>query len=181
MIGFSRWIRWLPIILFALLAVFLWRGLSGDPHTLPSAHLGKPIPAFKLFALGDLHPAGFSSEALHGEYTLLNVWASWCEACTEEQPFLMQLSKQGISIYGLNYQDQSEAAGLWLRTWGNPYRAVGEDPFGRVAMDLGVYGTPETFLIDPHGMIQFRYAGILNQDIWQKEFLPRMQKKSGVL
>ncbi len=181
MIRLSRCIRWLPIILFGLLVFFLWRGLSGDPHTLPSVRLGQPIPDFTLRPLGDLHPTGFGSKALHGEYTLLNIWASWCEACTEEQAFLMQLSKQGMPIYGLNYQDQSEAARLWLRTWGNPFRAVGEDPAGRVAMDLGVYGTPETFLIDPHGIIQFRYAGVLNQTVWQKEFLPRMQKKSGVL
>lgn len=175
----TRWVRWLPIGLFVILAIFLWRGLSGDPHTLPSARLGKSVPAFELAALSDTTP-GFSSQALRGGYTLLNVWASWCEACTEEQSFLMQLSQQGVRIYGLNYQDQADAASLWLRTWGNPYQAVGSDPSGRVAMELGVYGTPETFLIDSNGVIQFRYAGILNPTVWQHAFLPRIRSLSAV-
>lgn len=172
---FSKLLRWLPFIVFASLALFLWRGLSGNPHELPSMRLGKPVPSFLLPTLDASGTGQFSSQILLGQYALLNVFASWCAACTEEQAFLTRLSKQGVPIYGLNYQDEPDAAKKWLEIWGNPYQSIGQDSQGRVAMDLGVYGTPETFLIDPNGIIQYRYAGVLTESVWQREFLPKMR------
>ncbi len=172
--------RIIPFILFALLALFFWRGLSLNPQNLPSAILGKQMPMFELPALG-ARPATFTSNAMHGQVALLNVWASWCEACMEEQVFLLQLAREGVLIYGLNYKDNADDATHWLTEWGNPYKQVGSDTRGQVAIDLGVYGAPETFLVDKAGVIQFRHAGVLTAMIWQRDFLPRILEleKSG--
>lgn len=169
-------VRWLPVGVFALLAFFLWRGLSGDPTKLPSMRVGQPVPDFDLPQLEDAVHARFSSRDLRGQVAVLNVWASWCESCIQEQVFLLNLARQGVPIYGLNYHDYPPAAIEWLHTWGNPYRAIGADTTGEATMNLGVYGTPETFLIDPQGVIRFRYAGALDEVVWQKEFLPRIQQ-----
>lgn len=166
--------RLLPLAVFVLLIFFFWRGLSLEPQKLPSVQLGKPLPDFKLPALGS--EKTFTSKAMQGRIVLLNVWASWCGSCAEEQKFLMQLSRGDVPIYGLNYKDKTENASRWLDEWGNPYQAIGEDREGKVAIDLGVYGTPETFLIDQAGIIRYRYAGILNEKVWQTDFLPRIQQ-----
>jgi len=201
--------RLVPLLLFGVLAVFLWRGLSLNPRALPSAQIGKQLPAFRVPVLtvrqdhhtsdhpnqNERHSWKMSRDALHdarlserandvvlspkmmrGEIVLLNVWASWCAACTEEQGFLSQLAHDGVAIFGLNYKDHTQAAIQWLNEWGNPYRLVGEDRDGRVGIDLGVYGAPETFLIDKHGVIQYRYPGVMNAVIWQQEFLPRIKQ-----
>lgn len=168
-----KW-RVIPFIVFALLVFFFWRGLSLDPHHLPSAQLDKPLPQFQLPALGD-NQATFTQTALRGKVALLNVWASWCAACTDEQIFLMQLAREGVIIYGLNYKDNTQEAKQWLAEWGNPYKIVGEDLEGKVAIDLGVYGAPETFLVDKSGVIRYRHAGVLDVVVWQKEFLPRIK------
>lgn len=117
----------------------------------------------------------FTPQLFKGKISLLNVWASWCDACAEEQAFLIQLSQTGIPIYGLNYKDKSEEAFNWLQRWGNPFKAVGLDQEGELAIDLGVYGTPETFLIDQKGIIRLRYAGILNNNAWNDTFAPLIQ------
>jgi cytochrome c biogenesis protein CcmG, thiol:disulfide interchange protein DsbE len=173
----SFW-RLLPIVLFAMLVVFLWRGLSLDPQKLPSAQLGHRLPSFKLPVLGE-STKEFSPRLFQGKVVLLNVWASWCAACVEEQLFLMQLKKEGIALYGLNYKDTSQNAAQWLSEWGNPYQIVGEDKDGKVAIDLGVYGAPETFLIDKKGIIRFRHVGILDEESWLSEFLPRIRQLQG--
>lgn len=167
--------RIVPIVFFLLLSFFLWRGLSLDPHDLPSVQVGRTLPAF---TLPQLHnpDQGFASTQLHGQVVLLNVWASWCSACVEEQVFLMQLAAQGISIYGLNYKDKSVDAVQWLQQWGNPYKVTMQDESGTVAIDLGVYGAPETFLIDKQGIIRYRHAGILSQEVWLKEVVPLMKE-----
>ncbi|KTD06725.1 DsbE family thiol:disulfide interchange protein [Legionella jamestowniensis] len=165
--------RLIPLFFFVLLVLFLWRGLSLEPQTLPSAKINQALPAFQLTSLGSGHP--FTPKILQGQVSLLNVWASWCSACIEEQVFLMQLSREGVPIYGLNYKDDTQNATQWLKEWGNPYRAIGEDHDGSVAIDLGVYGAPETFLIDKKGVIRFRHVGILNDTSWNTEFLPRMK------
>lgn len=162
----------LPLFVFILLGGLLFRGLSLNPHWLPSVKLGKRIPDFQLPSLTSQQL--FSPLQWKGKTVLLNVWASWCSACTEEQQVLLDLAQKGIKIYGLNYKDDSQQALNWLETWGNPYQAVGLDEGGRVGIDLGVYGTPETFLIDSAGMIQYRHTGPLTMTIWEKEFLPRM-------
>jgi cytochrome c biogenesis protein CcmG/thiol:disulfide interchange protein DsbE len=106
----------------------------------------------------------------------LNVWASWCQTCSEEQAFLSTLTKQGVVIYGLNYKDGAKQAKRWLKRWGNPYVLIGVDPKGKAAIDLGVYGTPETFLIDKKGVIQYRHAGALNAQIWKDIFVPKIRE-----
>lgn len=165
----------LPLVIFVVLIIFLWRGLALDPQSLPSAQIGQTIPSFSLPSLNDKQQQ-FNSQQMHGHPALLNVWASWCEACAQEQVFLMHLARKGIVIYGLNYKDKRENARQWLAEWGNPYQLIGEDINGKVAIDLGVYGTPETFLLDTQGIIQYRHVGILDNTVWQAQFLPRIQK-----
>ncbi len=167
-----KW-RMIPFIVFVLLVGFFWRGLSLDPHHVPLAQLDKPLPKFQLQVLGN-QQAKFTQASLQGQVTLLNVWASWCAACIDEQTFLLQLAREGIIIYGLNYKDKSQDAKQWLSEWGNPYKLVGEDLKGTVAIDLGVYGAPETFLVDKKGIIRYRHVGVLDAFNWQKEFLPRI-------
>jgi cytochrome c biogenesis protein CcmG/thiol:disulfide interchange protein DsbE len=166
--------RVVPILLFILLSVFLWRGLSLDPHTLPSVQIGKKIPAFNLPQLHNPE-AQFSSKVLRKQVVLLNVWASWCTACVEEQVILLQLAREGVPIYGLNYKDKSTDALRWLAHWGDPYQLIGQDTQGRVAIDLGVYGTPETFIIDKKGVIRYRHVGVLSQKAWLNDMLPIME------
>lgn len=167
--------RAVPIIFFVLLSLFLWRGLSLDPHNLPSVQLGKSVPVFTLPQLQQ-SDASFSSTQLQGQVALLNVWASWCEACVEEQVFMLQLAREGVPIYGLNYKDKSVDALQWLVQWGNPYKMIAQDANGKVAIDLGVYGAPETFVIDKKGIIRYRHVGIMNQAAWLKDILPLMKK-----
>jgi cytochrome c biogenesis protein CcmG/thiol:disulfide interchange protein DsbE len=171
----KRYWTFFPLMLFLLVVIFFWRGLSLDPHHLPSTRLGKPLPSFRMPLLYDsqkvLTPTSFK-----GKTVLLNVWASWCEACVEEQLFMLQLAREGILIYGLNYKDDNESARNWLEEWGNPYQRVAEDRQGKVAIDLGVYGAPETFLIDSAGIIRYRHVGALNASIWKADFVPRMKQ-----
>ncbi|EHL31451.1 DsbE family thiol:disulfide interchange protein [Legionella drancourtii] len=167
--------RMIPIILFVLLSIFLWRGLSLNPRDLPSVQLGKSLPDFTLPQLQ--HPdLFFRSEQIREQVVLLNVWASWCAACTDEQVFMLQLAREGVPIYGLNYKDRAEDALQWLAQWGNPYKLVAQDRDGKVAIDLGVYGAPETFVVDKKGIIRYRHAGIMNQELWQKEIKPLMEQ-----
>lgn len=166
--------RLMPFMIFAVLVIFLWRGLSLEPHNLPSAQIGRPLPEFQLPSLGQETP--FSTKKIKGKVALLNVWASWCAACVEEQVFLMQLARDGVVIYGLNYKDNADNASRWLKEWGNPYQAIGEDSKGTVAIDLGVYGAPETFLLDSKGVIRFRHVGILDEKSWRQDFLPRIKQ-----
>lgn len=164
-----------PLFIFIGLSIFLWRGLSLDPQKLPSVQLGKALPVFDIPVLGKQQEQ-FSSSMIKGKVALLNVWASWCAACAQEQELLMRLARQGVSIYGLNYKDDSDKALRWLKEWGNPYVLIGNDDQGKVAIDLGVYGTPETFLIDQQGVILFRQVGILDEASWVKDFLPRIKE-----
>lgn len=167
--------RIVPFFLFLLLCVFLWRGLSLDPHHIPSAQIGKKLPSFTLPQL--MHPEfSFNSTQLRNKVVLLNVWASWCEACVEEQVFMLQLARQGVPIFGLNYKDKNADALKWLVRWGNPYELVIQDSDGKVGIDLGVYGAPETFIIDKKGFIRYRHVGVITQKSWIKDMLPLMQK-----
>jgi cytochrome c biogenesis protein CcmG/thiol:disulfide interchange protein DsbE len=165
----------IPIVLFLLLSIFLWRGLSLNPHELPSVQLGKALPDFSLSQLQNPN-SSFSSSELRGAVVLLNVWASWCAACIDEQVFMLQLAREGVPIYGLNYKDTPEHAQQWLAQWGNPYKLVMVDREGKTAIDLGVYGAPETFIIDKTGIIRYRHAGVMTQEIWLKEVSPLMKQ-----
>jgi cytochrome c biogenesis protein CcmG, thiol:disulfide interchange protein DsbE len=164
----------IPLIICLIIGIFLWRGLQLDPRELPSVLLDKPVPTFVLPDL--LNPQQQIDQSdFSGQYSLLNVWASWCYACRVEHPWLMQLaSDRQIPIYGLNYKDEPEDALAWLQQWGNPYTRIAADQAGKLAIDLGVYGAPETFLINADGIIRYRHVGVLTRDVWQTEFLPRM-------
>ncbi|MFT4059995.1 MAG: DsbE family thiol:disulfide interchange protein [Legionella sp.] len=167
--------RILPVTLFIMLSVFLWRGLALNPHELPSVQLGKSLPQFNLPQLQN-HDVYFNSRQLRNEVILLNVWASWCAACIEEQVVMLQLAREGVPIYGLNYKDETLDALQWLSRWGNPYKMVFQDLDGKVAIDLGVYGAPETFVVDKQGVIRYRHAGVMTQELWQKEIQPLMKQ-----
>ncbi|WP_131783272.1 DsbE family thiol:disulfide interchange protein [Legionella gresilensis] len=171
-------LRFIPLVLFATLAVFLGRGLFLEPQKLPSVKLGQQVPNFNLPLL-DGENKMLTAKDLQGDVSLLNIWASWCSACSEEQVFLLRLADVGVPIFGLNYKDNPASAKKWLAEWGNPYRKIGSDEAGKAAIDLGVYGAPETFLVDAKGIIRFRHAGVLNEEVWTKEFLPRIQQLKG--
>lgn len=166
----SRYI--IPLALFVVLVVFLAIGLGHDPHEVPSPLINKPAPAFRLAQLQD--PAkSFSAEEMRGKVWLLNVWASWCVSCREEHPVLVELSKSGaIPIYGLNYKDQRQDGLAWLRDFGNPYVLSAMDTDGRVGIDYGVYGVPETYLIDRDGVIRFKQIGPVTPEVLEKKILP---------
>ncbi len=172
-----RFVRYLlPLALFLAMAALLYRGLSIDPHLVPSPLIGKPAPAFSLQRLED--PAVTLSNAdFKGQVSLLNVWATWCVSCRAEHAVLMQLAQSGaVPIYGLNYKDERPAAKRWLQQFGDPYRANAFDADGRVGIDWGVYGTPETFVIDKRGVIRHKYTGPLTHDIVRREILPLVQQ-----
>lgn len=169
----------LPIAAFVVIGWFLFRGLSLDPSEIYSVLIDKPAPAFDLAALpgkGD----GFSNADLTHPVQLVNVFASWCVACRVEHPVLMELKRNGtVPIYGLNYKDQPDAAVNWLRNFGDPYDRIGSDLNGRVGIDFGVYGVPETFIVDGNGIIVRKITGPITPTILQKELLPliaEMQK-----
>ncbi len=166
-----------PLGIFIVLAIFLGIGLTRDPKLVPSPLIGKPAPAFTLPRLYEPEK-NFSNEDLAGKVSLLNVWASWCAACRSEHPFLMQLAgKNIITIYGLNYKDERDDAIRWLAQYGgNPYTVIGHDLNGRTGMDWGVYGVPETFVIDKKGVIRYKHVGPLQPEVWNSTLLPIIQK-----
>lgn len=170
------WRYLVPLVLFLVLVVFLAIGLTRDPHEVPSPLINKAAPAFRLPQLKD--PAkSFSAEDMRGKVWVLNVWASWCVSCRDEHPLLLEYAKSGaIPIYGLNYKDKPEDALAWLSELGDPYVLSVSDLEGRVAIDYGVYGAPETYLIDKQGMIRYKQIGAVTEDVWKKEFLPRAQE-----
>ncbi len=169
----------IPIIGFAVLVVFLLIGLNRDPTFVPSPLIGKQMPAFNLPQLGE--PGQFVSDAdLRGQFSVLNVWATWCTGCRQEHPVLNRIAEQGqVPIYGLNWKDDAALASGWLQQLGNPYTATAFDEEGRVAIDWGVYGAPETFLVAPDGTILYRHIAPLTLEVWENEFLSRIAAASG--
>lgn len=162
----------LPLALFLALAVLLLSRNGTDPSFLPSARLGQPVPAFQLTSLSD--PAQtLSADIFKGDVTLLNVWATWCVSCLVENPVLLQLAESGVHIIGVNYKDDRQAATAWLQNNGNPYRTIVFDERGDLGLDLGVYGAPETYLIDRQGHIRYRSVGVLDGRAWTQELKPR--------
>jgi cytochrome c biogenesis protein CcmG/thiol:disulfide interchange protein DsbE len=169
----QRWrlLHLLPVVMFAGLALlFLVRLQAGDPSKVPSALIGRPAPAFALAPLEGLQAngrpvPGLSGSDLAGKVTVVNVWASWCAPCRQEHPLLMELAKDPtIRVVGINYKDNPENARRFLGALGNPFAAVGADPNGRAAIDWGVYGVPETFVIGPNGTIRHKQIGPLTPD-----------------
>ncbi len=164
-----------PAFLFMVLVLFFWAGLSLKPSEIPSPLIGKPAPAFALPELREPDRV-ISNETLVGEVSLLNVWATWCFACRQEHETLLAIARSGeVSVYGLNYKDDRGAAKDWLAQLGDPYVANAFDEFGKAAIDFGVYGAPETFLIDAQGVVRHKHIGPLDMRIWTEELLPMIR------
>lgn len=172
-----RFVRYLlPLLFFLGVAALLFKGLGLDPRLVESPLIDKSVPAFSLPKL-DEPQAVFSQEDLQGQVSLLNVWATWCVACRSEHPVLMELARTGVvPVYGLNYKDQRPAALALLRQIGNPYTANAFDADGRVGIDWGVYGTPETFVVDRHGIIRYKHVGPLTRDVLRQTIMPLVQQ-----
>ncbi|MGB4075740.1 DsbE family thiol:disulfide interchange protein [Pseudomonas sp.] len=170
----KRLLLLLPLVLFLGVAVFLYRGLFLDPTELPSALIGKPFPQFSLPAVAD--GKAISTADLKGKPALVNVWATWCVACRVEHPVLNQLAKLGVTIHGVNYKDDNAAAQKWLTEFHNPYQLNINDARGTLGLDLGVYGAPETFLIDKDGIIRHKFVGVIDERVWREELAPRYQE-----
>lgn len=163
----------LPLVAVIVLVVFLSIGLTrGDPRALPSPYIGKPAPQFELPTLGDADKT-VGSEDLAGDLALVNVWATWCVGCRAEHPFLLELERTGaIPIYGINWRDTRPEALRWIQQLGDPYVASGFDGSGRVGIDWGVYGAPETFLVSADGIVLHKHLGPLDKAAWERDFLP---------
>ena len=165
----------IPAIVFMVLAGFLLVGLYKDPSLVPSPLIGKPVPKFALTSLKD--PARIITSAdFKADFALINIWATWCVACKQEHDMLLTLAKQQLPIFGLNYKDDRQSAVQWLVDFGDPYVMSAFDESGRVAIDFGVYGAPETFLIDKQGIIHHKLVGVMTPAIWQSEFVPKIKQ-----
>ena len=172
----KRWQFLAPLALFAVLLGFLAVGLSLNPREIPSPLINKPAPAFSLPAL-DAPEQTIAAQDLRGKVWILNVWASWCVACRIEHPLLVEFSKTGaVPIYGLNYKDKRDDAIRWLGKFGNPYTRSLSDTDGLVGIDFGVYGVPETFVIDKAGIIRMKHIGPVTPEVLRDDILPLVRK-----
>jgi cytochrome c biogenesis protein CcmG, thiol:disulfide interchange protein DsbE len=171
----QRLTLFIPLIIFAILAGFFLRGLSLNPNDMPSALLDKPVPKFLLPRLENLQETRDES-LLKGTITLLNVWATWCETCRAEHIFLNELKKQGVRIIGIDYKDNHADALRWISQLGNPYEDIIVDEAGHLGLDLGVFGAPETYIVDSQGIIRYKHIGDLNQKVWDDIIKPIIAK-----
>lgn len=166
---------WIPLLLFATVTVFFGIGLTRDPRIVPSPLIGKAVPQF------DLPPVhgrtqGLATRDLQGEVSIVNVFASWCAPCRQEHPLLVALAREGLApIHGINYKDQPDDASRWLDSLGDPYRRTGADLDGSVGIDWGVYGVPETFVIDRQGRIAYKHVGPLTAEVINKKLRPLIE------
>jgi len=168
--------RWIPLIIFAVLVVFFAKGLFLNPREVPSPFIGKPAPAFTLPLVGNAN-AAFGPEDMKGKVWLLNVWAPWCVSCRQEHPVLMALAKsQSVPIVGLNWKDKEREAEQLLAQHGSPYLAVPDDLSGKVGIDYGVTGTPETYVIDKAGIIRMKHVGPISPEVWKEKFEPKLKE-----
>ncbi|MEC9369462.1 MAG: DsbE family thiol:disulfide interchange protein [Pseudomonadota bacterium] len=177
-----------PLLLFAALAGLFYFGLfAGDPSKLPSALIGKPVPDFSLPPVegltgdqGKAMPGLSSADLRKGKVVIVNVWASWCVPCHAEHPFLTELAvKSGAPLYGINYKDDPASARRFVGRLGNPFAAVGADAKGSAAIDWGVYGVPETFIVSGDGRIAYKHVGPINGEVIEKTLLPQIAKAQG--
>lgn len=161
----------LPLLIFILIFILLWRGLTLHPSQVPSPLINKSIPTFELPVLNGNKT--LSNKDFIGHVSLLNVWATWCYACEEEHAVLVELAKtHAVTFYGLDYKDDRSSATTWLKQRGNPYTLIGFDRSGQAAIDWGVYGTPETFIIDKKGIIRYKQIGPITAEVWTNELEP---------
>ena len=161
--------RFAPLLGFVLLAGLLYKGLSVDPTALPAARVGQPFPSFTELELTSGRE--ITEQSLSPGPALVNVWATWCYSCRVEHPYLLALAGRGVPIFGLNYKDDSVKAREWLSQLGDPYRLNVADERGLVGLDLGVYGAPETYVIGADGHIKHRHVGVLDEDVFDRDFV----------
>jgi cytochrome c biogenesis protein CcmG, thiol:disulfide interchange protein DsbE len=174
----TRLITLLPVLIFAGLAILLFKGLSGDPSTLPSTLINRPVPEFTLPAVAGLDRPGLSAADLRkGKVTIVNIWASWCGPCRAEHPVLMELAKRDdIVLVGINNKDDAANAARFLGALGQPFAAIGADTSGRTTIDWGGYGVPETFIVDGKGIIRYKHVGPLPEDVQTGRFADEIKK-----
>ncbi len=171
------WLYLLPVAIFVAIGLFLMMGLTRDPQVLPSALLDKPAPEFSLPPIPGRDDHGFRRSDLGGEPMIVNVWASWCVPCRAEHPLVTRLAEQyGYTVHGLNYKDSARDAIAWLRQLGDPFLYVGFDHDGRIAIDWGVYGVPETFVIDRNGTIVYKQVGPITPKILETRIVPLLER-----
>lgn len=170
--GFNRTLL-IPLGLFLSLVIVLGLGFKlEDPHLLPSVLIDRPFPAFELKELND-QSRTLTVADLVGEVSLVNVWATWCPNCVIEHPELIRISDtEGVPVYGINYNDESVKAQAWLRRYGDPYKFTLVDDRGTLGIDLGIYGAPETFVVDAKGVIQYKHVGIVSNKVWTQTLAP---------
>jgi len=178
----------IPLIIFVVLAAMLYWGLGRDPNAMPSALISRPVPVFQLPELGQLADADdvalvvtgqgeLLDETLFiGQVSLLNVWATWCISCRVEHPYLLDIAETGVRIIGLNYKDEIGAAQQWLAKYGDPYEQTISDPTGGLGLDLGVFGAPETYLVDHLGVIHYKHIGVVDDRVWRTTLQPKYQQ-----
>ena len=167
----------LPLAVFAVLAAYFFVGLGRDPSKIPSALIDKPLPEFALPPIEGGPGEGISSALFRGRVSVLNVFASWCVPCRAEHKVITRLAEMKLAqVYGLNYKDRPAAALAWLDELGNPYAAIGADTTGRVGLELGVYGIPETFVVDPGGRIRYKHVGPVNDAVLDDEIIPLIKE-----
>lgn len=173
----NRLIYLVPFVVFAVLVFYFAAGLQRDPKILPSALINKPLPDFSLKAIEGGSGPGLSSDDLKkGTVSVLNVFASWCIPCRAEHPVITRLVKtKAAPVYGLNYKDKAPEALRWLTELGDPYAAIGADTTGRVGIDLGVYGIPETFVVDGKGIVRYKHVGPVTDKLIRNEILPAIE------
>lgn len=171
----KRLLMLVPLAVFLLVAVFLYRGLFLDPTELPSALIDKPLPSFSLASVEDPQQL-ISAEDIKGKPALVNVWATWCVACKVEHPVLNKLAAQGVVIHGVNYKDDNAAAQKWLKDFHDPYQLNIRDEQGTLGLDLGVYGAPETFIVDKQGIIRHKYVGVIDERVWREQLAALYQE-----
>lgn len=164
----------IPLTIFAVLALLFWRGLSLDPSAMPSALLNKPVPEFNLPSLESPEKL-LNRDIFRGEVALLNVWATWCPPCYVEHPFLVKLAEQGVPIVGVNYKDDIPSAQKWITELHNPYVVIILDADGRFGIDLGVSGWPETYVVDKEGVIRYKHIGVVDEKVWAQTLQPLMR------
>ena len=170
----KRWAYFLPIAIMAVLAVFFIIGLGRDPKLIPSVLINKPVPEFSLAALPGRGNSGLSSANLKGQVTLVDIYGSWCVSCLEEHPTLLKIKQTGeVVIHGIDWRDDPALGAQWLLEKGDPYDRVGADPApGRTAVDFGVTGAPESFIVDANGVIRYKYIGPITPQVWKETLLP---------
>jgi len=174
-----KWYHFGPLALFMVIGGFLFRGLVLDPSHIPSVLIDKPAPQFKLAQLEN-NNVMFNSADMQGQVWMLNLWASWCVACMQEHPLFLDLAQQRVlPIVGLNYKDKSEDAKTWLTQHGNPYSIIAADSLGKVGIDWGVYGVPETFVIDKAGVVRYKHVGPVDKQALETVILPLISKLQG--